>query len=148
MAREALLEMNCERYSERIEDIIFLMNMVNWNYRDSEGNVQYLPLGDNGQYDWQKEKLTEKQVCELLQAKQDRKEQIGINLYFGDTGIGVTVLAEGTKEILIDLCINRKIIGNSSDSLTDIGWYFENMINELVKGGCMIEYIKFEDYCG
>lgn len=121
VAREALLEMNCERYSEKIEDIIFLMNTVNWNYCDSEGNVQYLPLGDNGRYDWQKENLTEKQVRELLQAKQGRKEQIGINLYFGDTGIGVTVLAEGTKEILIDLCINRKTIGNSSDSLTDIG---------------------------
>ena len=46
MAREAILEINCSRYSERIIDVINLFNELGWKYYGVEKNIEYLPLGD------------------------------------------------------------------------------------------------------
>ena len=51
MAREALLEINCSRYSERIVDIIKLFDEIGWRYYDSGKNIVYLPLGDDDNFD-------------------------------------------------------------------------------------------------
>lgn len=54
MAREAILEINCSRYSERIMDVINLLNELGWKYYDIEKNIEYLPLGDDDDFDWKK----------------------------------------------------------------------------------------------
>lgn len=43
MAREALLEINCSRYSERIVDIIKLFDDLGWRYYDAE-KILYICL--------------------------------------------------------------------------------------------------------
>ena len=45
MAREALLELNCSRYSENVIDIINLLCKVGWTYVSGDGKVEYLPIG-------------------------------------------------------------------------------------------------------
>lgn len=36
MAREAILEINCSRHSDRIIDVINLFNELGWKYYDGE----------------------------------------------------------------------------------------------------------------
>lgn len=146
MAREAILEINCSRYSEKIIDVINLFSELGWKYYDDEKNIEYLPLGDDDEFDWQKEFLSEKELKELINNKQDRYERIGLNLYYENSEEGLTLLAKNTKEIVINLNINRRTIENSRDSITDIGWYFNNIIQKFKERECPIDYIKFEEY--
>ena len=145
MAREAILEINCSRYSERIIDVINLLHELGWKYYDIERNIEYLPLGDDD-FNWQKKYITENQLRELVNNKQDNFEQVGLNLYYKNSKEGITLLAKNTKEILIDLNISRKTVENSRESITDIGWYFNNIIQRLKERECPIDYIKFEEY--
>lgn len=55
-------------------------------------------------------------------------------------------MAKNTKEIIIDLNINRKTVENNRESITDIGWYFNNIIQNFFERGCPIDSIKFEEY--
>lgn len=146
MAREAILEINCSRYSERIADIINLFNELGWKYYDDEKKVEYLPLGDDDDFDWQKRFLEENELKELINNKQDKYERIGLSLYYENSKEGLTLLAKNTKEIVINLNINRRTIENNRESITDIGWYFNNIIQKFKERECSIDYIKFEEY--
>lgn len=145
MAREAILEINCNRYSERILDIINLFDELGWKYYDSEKNIVYLPLEDDD-FNWQRKFLSENELQELINKKQDKFEKIGLSLYYKNSKEGLTLLANSTKEIVIFLNINRRTIENNRKSITDIGWYFSNIIQKLKERGCPIDYIKFEEY--
>lgn len=145
MAREAILEINCNRYSERILDIINLFDELGWKYYDSEKNIVYLPLEDDD-FNWQRKFLSENELQELINKKQDKFEKIGLSLYYKNSKEGLTLLANSTKEIVIFLNINRRTIENNRKSITDIGWYFSNIIQKFKERGCPIDYIKFEEY--
>ena len=56
MARETLLQMNCSRFSEKIIDIIDLLFKIGWKYFSNDGMVEYLPIGDIDDYNWEKYK--------------------------------------------------------------------------------------------
>lgn len=146
MAREAILEINCGRYSERIIDVIELFGELGWKYYDLENNIEYLPLGDNDNFDWQKRVISDSELKEIINNKQEKSEQIGLNLYYQNSGVGMTLLAKNTKELVIGLSINRRTVENSRDSITDVGWYFKHIIQELNKKGCPIANVKFEEY--
>ena len=145
MAREAILEINCSRYSERIIDVINLFNEVGWKYYDAEKNIEYLPLGDNDDFDWQKKFLSENELQELINVKQDIFELVGLNLYYENSEEGLTLLAKNTKKIAIDLNINRRTVENSRESITDIGWYFDNIIQKLKKGTVLLIILNLKN---
>lgn len=148
MSREASFEINCERYSDRISEIIFLLNKLGWKYYDTENTICYLPLGDDDDFNWQNKYLSKDQLQELISNKQDSSELIGLILYYENSDEGITLLAKNTKEISIDLNINRRTLGNNRESITDIGWYVNSIIQSMVNSGCVIDYIKFEEYIG
>lgn len=148
MAREAIMEINCSRYSEKIIDVINLFNESGWKYYNSDKQIEYLPLGDNDNFDWQYDFLSEKELQELVNDKQNNSERVGLNLYYEGSVEGLTLLAEDTREIMISLNINRRTVEQNNESLTDIGWYFDNIIQKLKERKCPIEYIKFEEYKG
>ncbi len=146
MAREALLELNCSRYSENVIDIIKLLCKVGWAYVSDDGKVEYLPIGDKDDFDWEKDVLSEIELKKLVNTKQQLNEKIGLVLYYGQTDVGILLLADNTKSILICMSINRKTIQNTRTSITDIGWYFTNIVKQMENEGCCIDYIRFEDY--
>lgn len=145
MAREAILEINCSRYSERIIDVINLFNEVRWKYYDAEKNIEYLPLGDNDDFDWQKKFLSENELQELINDKQDTFELVALNLYYENSEEGLTLLAKNTKKIAIDLNINRRTVENNRESITDIGWYFDNIIQKLKKGTVLLIILNLKN---
>lgn len=67
-------------------------------------------------------------------------------MYYENSDVGITLMAKNTKEIIIDLNINRKTVENNRESITDIGWYFNNIIQNFFERGCPIDSIKFEEY--
>ena len=146
MAREAMLEINCSRYSERIIDVIKLLRECGWNFYNDEKCIEYLALGDNDDFDWQKKFLFQNELEELINKKQDEFEQVGLSWYYDYSDEGLTLLAKSTKVIIINLNINRRTVLNDRESITDIGWYFNNIIQRLMERGCAIDYIKFEEY--
>ena len=146
MSREAILEINCSRYSDRIVDVINLFNELGWKYYDLENNIEYLPLGDDDEFDWQKKNLSYRELQEIIDNKQDKFERVGLNLYYENSDVGITLMAKNTKEIIIDLNINRKTVENNRESITDIGWYFNNIIQRFFERGCPIDSFKFEEY--
>lgn len=143
MAREAILSINCESYSDSIVDIIVLLNKIGWGYKDDQ--IEYLPLNDNDMFDWRKEPLSLEKLFSVISQKQDNGELTGVVLYHKNSDKGITLLARDTKEINLSIDINRKTIENE---FTDISWYITNIAAELEKNGCIIEHLEYQENIG
>lgn len=146
MGREALITINCERYSKRIIDIVDLLFQIGWCSRNKKGAVEYLPVGDKDEYNWQEQQISDDEVNLIINKKQDENEMVGLALYYQNSIEGLILLAKNTKEIMLDLDINRRKMGEDRDAITDIGWYFDNLIQKIIERGCSIDSIQFEDY--
>lgn len=146
MAREAMITINCERYSKKIIDVITMICNAGWTYYNENKFVRYLPLGDDDEFGWKSDLISDGEIYDLIDDKQQENELIGLEMYLDKSDIGITILARNTKEILINLDINRKTIDDSRDSFTDVGWYFYNLLKKIQSKGCAIDYICFEEY--
>lgn len=146
MSRESVLEINCSRYSEKIIDIISLFTKMGWKYFNSKGEVEYLTLGDDDDYDWQKSVISDDEVRAVINSKQENSGKIGLNLYYNNSFVGISLLADNTSQILLNLNINRKTIDDTRDGLTDVTWYIKHIVQKLETEECTIENFKFEEY--
>ena len=54
--------------------------------------VEYLPIGDIDDYNWEKNALSDIEVHELVNMKQNQNEKVGIILYYKQSNIGITLL--------------------------------------------------------
>lgn len=147
MAKEAFIEVNCSRCYGKVFEVIKLLNELGWKYYGNEQKVEYLPLGDDDNFGWQKEYLEAETIEMIINSKQDNDEQIGLILYYNNAE-GITMLARNTDKLVFNININRKTINNKKNGLTDIGWYFKNIIFALQEKGCIIDRISFEEYEG
>ena len=145
MSREAMIVLDCRRYSQNIADIIEIFRKTGWRVRNKNNLTEFLPLGDNDQYNWQTSILSDSDLTELILQKQNNSEKVGINLFYEHSNIGISLLAETTSEIILSLDINRQTVSDSNN-ITDIGWYFNNIILKLHNAGCYIDYFQFSDY--
>ena len=149
MARETLLTLDCSSYSDNITDIIKVLNDAGWIFRNDI--MEYLPLHDDDNYDWQEEQLSCEKLFGIVSEKQKNGELAGVILYHRDSDRGIILLAGSTKEIMIAPDINRKLliddVRNNCD-FTDISWYIMNICVELQKRGCTLESIMCHDCIG
>lgn len=143
MSREALLTIDCSRYSDSIADVIKLFNRIGWGYTDNQR--EYLPLKDSDMFSWKKEKLSQEELFSVFVKKQVIGELVGVVLYEGNTGIGITFLAENTKEINLSLDVNRRKL---DEEYTDSSWYVMNIVKRLEAAGCVIEHYEFREWIG
>lgn len=86
------------------------------------------------------------EIKKIIDKKQRQSEIVGVNLFFNDSGVGMSLLAYTTSKIMFSLNINRKVVGNTKDKITDITWYFNNIIIKLQENNCNIDYFQIEDY--
>ena len=110
MGYEALITINCGRYSKKITDFILLLDKLNWKIHNDKGSVEYLPVGDNDAFAWQSEKLSIKEVFDIINQKQENNELVGIDLLYKGTECGMSLLARNMNDIMLDLDIERKIL--------------------------------------
>ncbi len=139
---EAIIEINFRGYSENIVEVLRVFQKIGWSIYNSQEKIEYLPIADNDNYDWQCEKMSEADFWNIINQKVANGEQIGINLFY-NKAIGISFLAHNTSQIVLGLCINRKSVYKRH---TDMAWYFENIIYKLFKTGVRISSYKFEEY--
>lgn len=129
---------NNEVYKVTANSIIDAMLRQNWRL-EKQGKSRYLPIGDD-LFEWAEHKIVENDLREIIKSKEINKEIIGLELYWQDTEIGVSVLVFQDYQVSFSPNINR-IKTNISDSLeiTDTNWYFEKILlcfcNEPFKVG-------------
>lgn len=148
MGREASFELNCSRFSDNLLDIIKLLNSFGWTYYDEDEHAEYLPVGDRDSFDWQMGEITEGDLYAIIDRKQQRGETVGLVMYYRDTEYGITLLAADTSEISIMPNINRKTLDedDDTDSVTDVSWYAERILQKLIWYNCDVDSFKFEEY--
>ena len=66
---EAFITINCSNYSDNIIDIINLFQEIGWEIYNSKGEIEFLPIGDDDKYDWQREKMSVENFYEIVSKK-------------------------------------------------------------------------------
>ena len=140
---EASMILNLSSYSENIIDIIKIFQQIGWDIYDTQGKVEYLPIGDDGMYDWQHDKISMIMLYDIISEKAARKEQVGVSLFYNNGAEGISLLADTTEQIMLSISINRKII---TGKYTDMAWYLENIIYKLFDIGVRLLSYKLEEY--
>jgi len=140
---ETLITLNCSGYSEKIVDILKIFQQIGWDIYNLQGKVEYLPLGDDDEYNWQCEKISEIEFFDIVSDKIAKKEQIGVNLFYRNSAEGISFLAFDTEQIVLSAAINRKIV---KERYTDTVWYLENIIYRLLGVGVKLLSYKLEEF--
>lgn len=135
--------LNLSKYSQNIVDIVKVFQKIGWNIYTPQGNVEYLPVGDHDDYNWQSRRMTESEFYDILVEKIAHKEQIGVNLFYNNGIEGITLLADDVSQIMLELEINRKLI---SGRHTDTIWYLKNIIYKLFEIGIELLSYSLKEY--
>lgn len=143
MAREAYFTIDCSLYSSSIAEIILAFNKIGWGY--SENVIEYLPLHDDDMFEWKSEHITIEELLSIVTNKQECGELCGVALYHQGSDKGIHLLAGNTKEITVNITINRKII---CGDFTDISWYIENIVAKLEEIGCLVQSLVYNEHIG
>lgn len=140
---EALITLNCSKDTEKVVDIIKVFQQIGWSIYNSQGKIEYLPVGDDSDYDWQCEKMSENRFYDIIAEKTAVGEQVGVNLFYNSGAEGISLLAYNTDQIMLSIVINRKII---AEGYTDMIWYMKNIMYKLFDVGVRILSYKLEEF--
>ena len=140
---EALILFDCSNYSENIVDILKIFQQIRWNIYNPQGKVEYLPIGDDDEYDWQCDEKSESELSDIISKKISLMEQIGINLFYCNGTEGISLLAYNTSQIILSITINRKTI---KGKYTDMAWYLQNIVYKFLDIGVRLLSYKLEEY--
>jgi hypothetical protein len=111
--------------------VIEILNNSGWKILNNNKAV-YLPLGDDGDYDWRSEELDYDALMNIIEKKANNDEVVGVELVWKDTEIGGQLLIFNSTELSFNITINRKYIYTDSLlNLVDVNWYIEKLITYL-----------------
>lgn len=71
---EAMITLNCRKYSDNIIDVLRLFQDIGWDIHNIQGMVEFLPVDDAGQYNWKSEKISESKLYTIILDKIINKE--------------------------------------------------------------------------
>jgi hypothetical protein len=97
-----------------------------------DGSVNYIPIADNDMFNWTKEKLSTERLLEIAGLKEQENEVFGVDLYWENSQIGVTLLVFSHDEVSFCLDINTKYIDGDS-LLVDYNWYAARILKGLFR---------------
>lgn len=140
---EALMTLDCSNYSESIVDVLKIFQQIGWYIYNPQGKVEYLPVGDDDEYDWQCEEISEIKLYDIISKKIARKEQIGINLFYNNGTEGISLMAYNASQIILSITINRKTV---KGQYTDMAWYLQNIIYKFLNINVRLLSYKIEEY--
>lgn len=122
--------------------IIKILNKQGWGF-DLDNHKEYLPVGDNDQYNWQIEALTDFALWELLKKKEEKGEAIGVVMTWLNSEIGGSFHFWSKNTFSIIININRKL---TADGETDVNWYINKIVPPLKAHQIQIESIVFSEH--
>ena len=90
-------------YSESIADVLKIFQQIGWYIYNPQGKVEYLPIGDDDEYDWQCDEISESELYDIISKKE-------VNPLFGFDGGGqqYDLIINGKN---VGTCTNERIIG-------------------------------------
>jgi hypothetical protein len=112
-----------------------------WNPMNN-GLINYLPVSDKDMYSWTKEEVSLGKLLKIVDLKEREQEVIGVDLYWGNSNIGISLLIFNLTEVSFGLNINRKYIDDATQ-LIDFNWYALRILPDLCKAYNVSQY-KFE----
>ena len=132
MSRQVFLDIKIESHETvSAQSIIEQLLRQGWTPLKN-GEILHLPIGDQGDYNWISDAISYEEFCAQTAVKEQKGETIGVNLYWEDTDIGISLLITEPNQLLIDLGINRRYL-DESVCLTDFNWYAERILVGLQK---------------
>ena len=140
---EALIVLDCSSYSKSLIDILKALKKIEWGIYNREGKVEYLPVGDDGEYDWQWEKMSETKFYDIISTKIANKEQVGVDLFYNSGVEGISLLAYTTNQITLSISINRRLM---DERHTDMVWYLRNIVYRLMDIGVELLSYSLKEY--
>ena len=66
---EALMTLDCSNYSENIVEVLKIFQQIGWYIYNPQGKVEYLPIDDDDEYDWQCDEKTESELYDIISKK-------------------------------------------------------------------------------
>lgn len=88
-------------------DILKAFQRIGWDIYNPDRKIEYLPMGDDDDYAWQCEEISESRLYDIISEKIARKEQIGINLFYCGGAEGISFIASTMEQILLSIEIHR-----------------------------------------
>jgi len=132
MSVQASIDIKLSKYNQNNQSPIELIKVLlssGWTLND-HGGISYLPVGDNGDYDWiLSEKISQNELMKILEEKEKTKELIAVVLTWKDTNIGGSFHFYNPEEISMILNVNRQILyGPNNFKTTNFNWYLSRLI--------------------
>jgi len=148
MSKETVISANIAAEKNiNLFSVIKLLVKIGWGFWDQNGNVTYLPLNDDGMFDWQSAFMNEENIYDILRQKEQMNEILGVILYWKKSETGIIFLAEDLENIQFIAEINRReIVSKDMTKETDKNWYLERIIVPLTEMGLNIRNYDFKEY--
>jgi hypothetical protein len=126
--------------------IIRMLLDYGWTFNDY-GKVSYLPVGDNDDYDWQREEMSTETLIDILMIKEHNHEDVVVTMTWQDTNIGGIFSFRKNGHLSINLVMNRKMYsdGNSIE-MTDVNWYLSKLLPVLNQKDLRVEHFAYEEH--
>lgn len=140
MSRQASMTIRIHHAPEWITELIKIFQRIGWKFHEE---IEYLPLHDEDDYNWQKEKISPETLFSLIDEKQKNQETVGLILYHQYSDAGMMLLMKNTDEIIIMMNINRKTLKNSG--MTDVSFYLKHIAVKLEESGIIITSIETDE---
>lgn len=120
--------------------IIDILFNSGWRFED-HGEVCYLPYGDNNNFEWKRDNITQGDLLLILKEKERLGELIGVVITWQYTRVGGNLLFFDDGTISMALNINRRLVYTNQLGITDINWYLTKLLQPLC-----VEGVKYESY--
>lgn len=112
-------------------EIIEILEGGNWTLLKN-GEALYLPIGDDGDYNWTSESMTTEEIKEIVTQKNFNKETVGITLYHKMTDVGVEMLYFESGSVSFNLSINTVYMSKlQRTKIIDASWYLKEVMEPL-----------------
>lgn len=126
-------------------EVIDVLRRAGWTPA-FEGQITYLPLGDNDRFDWTAVPASEEpSVAIELQRKCESREMLGIVLVWEDSECGGEFLVFPDGKFSIILSVNRRSLAGFERS-TDVSWYVHKLLISFEKSPLHIESIGWQSH--
>ncbi|MCE7980719.1 MAG: hypothetical protein DYG89_05960 [Caldilinea sp. CFX5] len=147
MSRSSSIDIQYYADGVTANKVLTLLLSAGWNLNDF-GRISFLPLGDNGRFDWLSLPYDDdgvKHVLSVLQTKEQANEMLGVILQWKDSESGGIALLRSDQSISFTISINRRTLPNLGE-ITDIQWYLTNLLTPLLEHNIVIESIEWSEH--
>jgi hypothetical protein len=153
MSISASIDIQFARRKEmKISKVMLVKRLLEygWTFRHN-GYASYLPIGDNDDFNFQREAFNKESIDALMMVikkKEELDEPIVVSMTWERTNVGGELLLIRNGEISINLSINRKLLdtGIEKTKNTDVNWYLMRLLPVFNCEELMIESFSYSEH--